>query len=93
MANYTFELVIKGETEQAIKTYKALIKDLYNNVATLDKANVNKLQSLLGISHLRLGEQQNCLANHNHQSSIVPIQKDGKNKGLEHIVAFSGDAC
>ena len=77
MANYAFELVNKGETELAIKTYKELLKNLDDNVATLDKANVNKLKSLLGISYLRLGEQQNCLANHNHQSCFVPIQKDG----------------
>ncbi len=63
-------LLYTGKTKEAI--------DEINNIKQnkLNKKQLIKLKQLLGIAYMRLGEQENCIANHNHQSCIIPLQKN-----------------
>jgi len=67
-----------GQTEESIKIFESLINQLNGNV----NANqfVYLLKKNLAIGYMRLGEQQNCIANHNEESCIIPISPKAQHK-------------
>ena len=76
-AFYLSELTLySGRTEEAIKEYRNLLLSesthsyLDFNNDTIDEIELNKK---LALAYLRLGEQQNCIENHNQHSCIFPI--------------------
>ncbi|HKR04225.1 MAG TPA: CRTAC1 family protein [Bacteroidia bacterium] len=86
---YAMELLNAGRTKEAIEATEQLIKmtEAQENNITEDK---KPLFDLLGIAYMRLGEQDNCIMNHNGYSCIVPLQnpaihqmKTGSTKAAE----------
>ncbi len=81
-----------GKTEDAIKNFEAI-----TNIAsdTLIKYGLNPLEikranNYLGLSYLRLGEQENCILNHTAASCIIPIAEAGfhlKEEGSRKAIA------
>lgn len=61
------QYLYSGETAKAIE----LFESLYNNEASGISRSL--LLNYMAISYFRLGEQQNCIANHNDQSCIIPF--------------------
>lgn len=53
---------------------------LAQNGLSLKPDDVAKIKLLRGIAWLRLGEQENCLNNHNADSCVLPIQGGGVHK-------------
>ncbi|MEJ7709696.1 MAG: VCBS repeat-containing protein [Pyrinomonadaceae bacterium] len=41
---------------------------------------VKEIRQLLAVAYLRLGEQENCLLNHGHESCIYPLRKQGQHQ-------------
>ncbi|MBA3647344.1 MAG: CRTAC1 family protein [Chitinophagales bacterium] len=73
-----------GTTQKGIDILESLEKDpkFMNNEAYTkpnDKgwSKVDSLESFIAVGYLRLGEQQNCINNHNDQSCIFPISGTG----------------
>lgn len=77
------ELLYAGETEEAIARFEGLEEAL----ATVDPEawpEIDELRAeldgLLGLAWLRLGEQENCLANPAATSCVVPIGEEGRHR-------------
>ena len=86
---YSMELLNAGRTKEAIEATLQLIKMSGANeqYITEDK---KPLFDLLGIAYMRLGEDDNCIINHNGYSCTIPFQepaihqkKDGSTKAIE----------
>lgn len=76
--NYVKELLNDGKTDLAISS----INDLFKNnpsLSTLTKQS-SILHELLAVCYLRKGEQENCQENHNDESCIIPISKNGQHQ-------------
>ncbi len=71
------ELLRAGDTEEAI----AMFSGTWSMVANLPPPEGERmawlLNRFLGLSYLRLGEQQNCVARHTSDSCLLPIGKAG----------------
>ncbi|QHT69691.1 CRTAC1 family protein [Rhodocytophaga rosea] len=68
-----------GKTEQSIQILEELlqIRDKNRFVEGLEPHQEEQLTTLLALSYLRLGEQQNCITNHTSASCIIPIAPAG----------------
>ena len=82
-----------GRTEEAIENFKALF---HVHPDTLQKyglkpIEVERTKDYLGLSYLRLGEQENCILNHTAASCIIPIAEAGfhqKAEGSKQAIAI-----
>jgi hypothetical protein len=76
---YCFETLNTNNTDEAINTLKEIMAAL-----KVDEQNftepVKSFFDLLAIAYMRKGELENCAANHNAQSCIIPIQGGGIHK-------------
>ena len=77
------ELLYGGQTEEAIDAFEAICSraDLLSAADDPDLANV--LKYWLGLSYLRLGEQENCIHYHNIESCLLPIKGRGIHSRLK----------
>ena len=85
--NYVKELLNNGETNVAIKT----VEDLFANNPNLRPitGQTKIMHEILALCYLRKGEQENCQDNHNDESCIIPIVKNGqhlKRNGSEQAI-------
>jgi len=78
--DYAKELLNSGKTEDAILVLQKLFGEIGKSKIEFSAKSMLQLQRMVAIAYMRLGEQENCIANHNHQSCIVPIQKEGIHK-------------
>jgi hypothetical protein len=62
-----------GEEQKAIDVFNDLLKKIPGG----DIDQRLSIMKDLGISYLRLGERMNCIRNHNAESCIFPISKEG----------------
>ncbi len=67
-----------GQTAESIKIFESLIMQLSGNASANQFLYLMKRQ--LAIGYMRLGEQQNCIANHNEDSCIIPISSKAQHK-------------
>lgn len=73
---YGLELINGGETEKGLNELLEVEEFCKQNNIT-DRNTLILLKSVIAISYMRMGELQNCIQHHNHQSCIVPISQDG----------------
>jgi len=82
------ELLSSGRSVDAITQFELLYTEqaerIGNRVRGMDKAKRDELiegmiyfEKFLAISHLRKGEQENCIENHSPESCIFPLQEGG----------------
>ena len=76
------QLLQAGQSKEALQEFEALQAALAelpeSSVPAAQKAQeAVALQGAIGISALRLGEQENCIANHRASSCLFPIGPDG----------------
>ncbi|MEP6792996.1 MAG: VCBS repeat-containing protein [Saprospiraceae bacterium] len=74
---YANELLKSGDAVASTQLYQKILDYVVANKFPLDSANKRNLMSSVGIAYLRLGETQNCVQNHNHQSCYIPIKGEG----------------
>ena len=70
---YAMELVNAGRTKEGIDAIEQLIHTVGVNEQNMTE-DTKPLYDLLGIAYMRLGEQENCIMNHNGYSCIIPLQ-------------------
>jgi hypothetical protein len=81
---YCFELLNAGNVDDCIKTLTAMInKYPGGGEKALADVNFKKVFDLMAVAYLRLGENDNCIANHNSASCIVPIQSKAFHKNTK----------
>ncbi|MGB3081271.1 MAG: FG-GAP-like repeat-containing protein, partial [Saprospiraceae bacterium] len=74
---YANELLKSGDASASAQLYQKILDFVIANKFPLDSANKRNLMSSVGIAYMRLGENQNCVQNHNHQSCYIPIKGEG----------------
>jgi len=68
------ELLRSGQSEETVRELQKLQKEVgIDN----DSRMRHIVQFMLGLSHLRLGEQENCIIQHNIESCLLPIRGKG----------------
>ena len=65
------ELLQAGQSEQAVQEYRHLQTVVHHPRLR------HSLQLLVGLAYLRLGEQENCVVQHNIDSCLMPIRNTG----------------
>lgn len=90
---YIWELLYAGYTDKCIAELNFLV-DKYQ----MDSKNMNRTTqsyfNLLALAYLRLGEQNNCLENHNASSCIIPLDNKAQHinrKGSEKAIELYRD--
>ncbi len=81
--NLATSLLNAGETRPALAEYQLLEQAIAKNPGLVGSRFQAELQTYQAVAHLRLGEQENCLTNHNSASCILPIAGDGIHKLTE----------
>jgi hypothetical protein len=77
------EYLFAGKTQQGIAIFEKLEKDSSfvssSRIPAKDSksSRYDSLEMFLALSYLRLGEETNCINNHNAQSCIFPISGSG----------------
>jgi hypothetical protein len=71
------ELLNAGKTEEALKVFATLAADLKGVQGPEAREMARKVLFAQALGGLRLGEQQNCCANNNADSCLVPITRSG----------------
>ena len=69
--DYANELLLDGQSEEAVRVFQQL------QGAVEQPGVLHRIQILLGLAYLRLGEQENCILKHNIDSCLMPIEGAG----------------
>ncbi len=71
------ELLGAGDSAGAVSTLTALLEKAATAQPAMPRETMHALDAQLGLAYLRLGEQQNCLAQHATKSCLFPIDASG----------------
>jgi len=77
---YAMALLNDGKSEEALHEIEDYERLLAENHMTAKEENIPKIMTTKALCYLRMGEQQNCLLNHNADSCLLPIQGGGIHK-------------
>lgn len=80
---YAKELLLAGETENAITLLEKLKIDLQARRINKGELDDDKLNRLRALSFIRLGEQNNCISQHCIESCVFPIKGHGMHSQKE----------
>lgn len=74
------ELLKSGEIDKSISIFMEFL-NYFKTQAIPNKGKIlSKVKKQLALAYLRKGEQDNCIANHNNESCIIPISKKAQHK-------------
>ncbi len=73
-------LLEAGKNEDALHAFDAFTQLVAQMGLQPDSHDLSKLEIDRALCYLRLGEQENCLSNHNADSCLMPIQGGGVHK-------------
>ena len=79
-----------GYNEDAIATFSSILDLAEAHPAAFDAGYALAVRDLLAISYLRLGEQENCIDNHNADRCLWPVEGGGvhtKERGARSAIA------
>ena len=77
---YAFSLLNDGSPEEALLEIESFERLLRETEMTPKPGDPSKIMLLKAICHLRIGEQENCMNNHNADSCLLPIRGGGVHK-------------
>jgi hypothetical protein len=80
LGQMSVELLNAGRSEEALKLLEQLEKANQDMGGILGENFIAQNRYLRALCDLRIGEQENCLTNHNAQSCIFPISPEGVHK-------------
>lgn len=89
---YALELLNSGNSYEAVSVLEAMLSNYEGNVVQKVANPAFKVPfQALAVSYLRMGENENCVANHNAESCIVPLKGGAihtKKKGSQQAMAL-----
>ena len=77
MPQYGMQLLNAGSSQQALTEFENFEAFLARNQISLAPRQRDSLRVLRALALLRIGEQENCLINHNAESCLFPIRGGG----------------
>ena len=72
------QLLNAGRTSEAIPLLENAVASMDQGAFALPSEHRSKLLRMLAIAYLRMGEQANCLNNHNNESCIFPLSEKAR---------------
>ena len=69
-----------GWSDRAVETLEALVRRIEPHLAEVPIAVQTRIHQDLGISYLRMGEQENCIPMHNPLACNFPIRPEGRHE-------------
>ncbi|MBK7553490.1 MAG: CRTAC1 family protein [Flavobacteriales bacterium] len=69
------ELIRAGRTTEALPIADAYVSQLDQGVFTMPPQVRSELLHMLALTYMRIGEQTNCIQNHNNESCLMPLSK------------------
>lgn len=88
MTGYGVELLRSGKTDASI----TVLSEVLNSMNSMNISNRNEalyvVKKNLAIAYMRKGEQENCIANHNDESCIIPISSKA-----QHLLRTGSEKC
>lgn len=73
-------LLEAGRSEEALKVLNQFRQEVMDIGHKLESRNETLLEVSRAVASLRIGEQENCISNHNPDSRLMPIDKGGVHK-------------
>ena len=73
---YVLQLLNSGKSKDCIREIENKLNKRNITYETLISRRWSPILEILALAYLRLGEQENCILNHNEYSCIIPIQKE-----------------
>ena len=77
---YGMELLRSGKTDESVEILSNVIKEIEKSNILNKEQNLLLIKKNLAIAYMRKAEQENCIANHNNESCIVPFSKKAQHK-------------
>ena len=72
------EQLLAGHSAEAVESYERILEIITETEGLpFDAGAVRNMQDLLALSYLRLGEQENCVVQHNIDRCLLPIGETG----------------
>ena len=84
-----YEWLNAGDYNKSIQRMEEIISIIDTEKMTVAPEELIKVKSFLAISYLRKGEIENCIANHNAYSCLLPIEGKGVHQNTEGSEAAS----
>lgn len=72
-----YQQLLCGRTLEALDTWEAIEREVATSGGRIEGRAAVELRMRKAIAHLRLGEQENCQANHTAESCLFPIEPGG----------------
>ena len=77
---YGLHLLNSGQNEAALREFEGYERLMKENRISIHSRFAPELMTFKAMCYLRMGEQENCLVNHNAESCILPIRGGGIHK-------------
>ncbi len=77
LAVYGQESVLAGESAAAVEAFERLRKMMTEGTARLEAGPSRTVTEMTALAYLRLGEQENCVDDHNIDRCLLPIRDAG----------------
>jgi hypothetical protein len=74
------QLLRAGRTRESIEVFAGLLEQLQRRPSPAPLRGTWPVHAFLGLAHMRLGEQENCLHHHNTESCLLPVSAAGVHK-------------
>ncbi len=71
------ESVLAGESDAAVEAFERLRQMMASGEAKLEAGPARTVTEMTALAYLRLGEQENCISNHNIDRCLLPIRGSG----------------
>jgi len=77
-----YEWLNAGEYNLSIERMEQLMSIIKDQKISVSPSDLKELKGFLAICYLRKGEIENCIANHNEYSCLLPIEGSGVHKNI-----------
>lgn len=91
LLTYGLELLNAGKTEESIAVLDEVFQIIEDTNVQSKAELLYFIKKQLAIAHMRKAEQDNCIANHNEESCIIPVSKKAQHilkEGAQQSIAI-----
>jgi hypothetical protein len=81
----SLEWLNAGEYDLSIARMEQMMTFVNENNVSIPMKDFHRLKSFLAVCYLRKGEIENCMANHNEYSCLLPIEKTGVHQNVNGV--------
>ena len=74
--NAAYQALLGGDTNSSLGILQELKKEIEATGYQMEQASILNLNQLYGLAYMRKGEVENCIANHNEDMCILPLNKN-----------------